>query len=93
MYVSQAAELDAAAACRIRDDVDDLQVIDYDGFRQYRHTVLFGRTWCAIGLDEAHSARKVNRTWLAYRRLVMASSGVVAMTATPMQQSPKVSSG
>ena len=56
-----------------------------------KSSFIMGRRWCVLGLDEAHAARKVGRTFLAYRKLVESSACVVAMTATPVQQSSRVS--
>ena len=53
--------------------------------------VIHAQQWLMVGLDEAHGGRKANRTHAIYRKLVHQSKAVVTMTATPVQQSPKVS--
>ena len=88
--VYESVELDATAACEIKEENSEVVIRQKLQGKKDKETFIFGRPWCIVGLDEAHAARKVNRTFLAYRCLVEASSGVVAMTATPVQQSPQV---
>ena len=88
----KSVELDATAACEIKEKLHEVIIRQKLQGKKDKDTFIFGRSWCVVGLDEAHASRKVNKTFLAYHCLVEASSGVVAMTATPVQQSPQVCS-
>ena len=46
-----------------------------------------------VVFDEAHNARKINRLCFGYIRLREHSDMTIALTATPIHISPKVSSG
>ena len=49
-----------------------------------------GRQWTLCAVDEAHAGRKDNHAFGAYYVMNEQSEFMVAMTATPVQQSPRV---
>ena len=54
-------------------------------------TTLYGRRYLSMIMDEAHTARKLNKVHTAACALRTMSAGVIAMTATPVMTKLQVS--
>lgn len=93
MYIqTQALESDGTACYKLnpKEPSAPLQV-QMPGGRIAISSSVYGRKWLLAAVDEAHNCRIVNKTYRAVFGLRAQSHAIIAMTATPVNSRPMVS--